>query len=227
MPKISDDYEYYIEKAHPIVFSGVSVDWGKYGEEYLIPPDAVSFLLHYQCFSAYGGRLLIGDPRVFSGILPLIFQRDPDFHHRDTIVIGHSAFGRLYCWSSSYGGIDINLINATIVCNGLIRPEIFKKRPDINFSSLIDSMDPDVFDEEDEGGVLLFKRAKKKLGSLDYGQCYGFSLALPLGGYRTLDKLERLSAPEHYSFLAQLQPFTLIDWGTTSDFGLREIRQIG
>ena len=114
-----------------------------------------------------------------------------------------------------------------MVCDGLIRPESFMKRPDINFSSLIDSMDPDVFDEEDECGVLLFKRAKKKLGALDYRECYGFSLASPLGGYRTLDKLEKFSAPEHYSFLAQLQPFTLIDWGTTSDFGLREIRQIG
>ncbi|MBC9245133.1 DUF1851 domain-containing protein [Paracoccus sp. 11-3] len=227
MSKISEDYEYYVEKSHPVVFPGDLVDWEKYGKEYLIPPDAVSFLMQYQCFSAYDGRLLVGDPGVFSGILPLIFQGDPDFHHRDTIVVGHSAFGRLYCWSSRYGGIDINLINATMACNGFIRPESFMKRPEINFSSLIDSMDPDVFDEEDEYGVLLFKRAKRKLGPLGYRECYGFRLALPMGGYRTLDKLEKLPAPEHYSFLAQLQPFTLIDWGTTSNFGLREIRQVG
>ena len=92
---------------------------------------------------------------------------------------------------------------------------------------MITVFDPDVLDVEDENGDLLFAKAQKSLGPLDYGQCYGFRLAPVLGGRRTLDKLERVSAPEHFSFLAQLQPFTLIDYGTTDDFGLRVLRQIG
>ena len=109
----------------------------------------------------------------------------------------------------------------------MVRPERFHRRPDIVFFSLLRNVDPDTFDIEDENGRLLFNRARKELGPLEYGQCYGFRLALPLGGYRALDKLEKLSAPEHFSFLAQLQVFRLIDWGTTDDFGLRVIRDIG
>lgn len=227
MPALSDDYKYYVDTAKPKRFSGIDIDWQGYGKTYKIPEDGISFLCKYPSFSAHGGRLLVGDPKIFSGVLPLIFGADPDFHHRDTIVIGHSAFGSLFCWSERFGTLRVNIFDSTIICNGLIRPERFKKRPDISFMFLLDTPDVDTLDIEDEKGDLLFSRAQKKLGPLGYGQCYAFRLAMPLGGYRTLDKLEKVSAPEHFSFLAQLQTFKLIDWGTTDDFGLRVIREVG
>lgn len=227
MPSLSDDYQYYVEQSQPRRFSGSGIDWKEYGRLYNIPEDSATFLFEYPSFSAYGGRLLIGDPTKFAGVLPLIFGADPDLHHRDTIAIGHSAFDQLLCWNKHFGAIEINLDRATIKCNGLVRPKEFRDRPDVSFMFLIDAGDPDTFDLDDEKGDPLFSRASKKLGPLEYGQCYGFRLALPLGGYRTLDKLEKLSAPEHFSFLAQLQTFKLIDWGTTDDFGLRVIRDIG
>ena len=97
MSKISADYEFFVEKAAPTLVEHGFVDWSMYGKLYSIPSDGVDFLREYPSFSAYGGRLLIGDPEIFSGILPLIFRGDPNFHHRDTIVVGHSAFATLFC----------------------------------------------------------------------------------------------------------------------------------
>ncbi|WP_299848056.1 T6SS immunity protein Tdi1 domain-containing protein [uncultured Paracoccus sp.] len=227
MVELSEDYEGYVEESRPKLLVGDIVDWSEYRIDYSIPSDSFHFLQAFPSFSAYEGRLLIGDPRIFSGILPLVFQADTELHHRDTIVVGHSAFSRLFCWNRKYGPILIDLISARVECSALVHPEQRNVLSNVDFELLISVRDVDVLDEEDEDGKLLFERANKKYGPLDYGQCYGFRLALPLGGYRTLDKLEKLSAPEHFSFLAQLQPFKLIDWGTTNDFGLRVIREIG
>jgi hypothetical protein len=227
MSPLNEDYAFFSDKMKPVCFPAEPPNWEAVGRQYNVPQDAVEFLTHHGSFSAYGGRLLFGDPKRFSGVLPLIFGADADFSHSDTIVIGYSAFGKLRCWHRHLDAVEIDLAASTVICRELVRPKGPTRGRDVSFHRLINFFDPDVLDVEDENGDLLFARAQKALGPLDYGQCYGFRLAPALGGRRTLDKLEKVSAPEHFSFLAQLQPFTLIDYGSTDDFGLRVIRQIG
>ena len=92
MSGLTDDYEYYVEQAKPHRFPGTDVDWEEYARLYDIPEDGLAFLREYPSFSAYGGRLLVGDPGKLAGVLPLIFGADPDLHHRDTIAIGYSSW---------------------------------------------------------------------------------------------------------------------------------------
>ncbi|WP_259779841.1 DUF1851 domain-containing protein [Aestuariispira ectoiniformans] len=77
------------------------------------------------------------------------------------------------------------------------------------------------YDEDDKP---LFARAKKKLGALEPGECYGFFPALAMGGAPKLENLKRVQALEHFLFLAQLQQFTLVDFLSRP---VREVRLIG
>jgi hypothetical protein len=50
----------------------------------------------------------------------------------------------------------------------------------------------------------LFQKARKKLGPIEYDECYGFEPAIALGGPGTLSTLRRVKLREHLSLLAQL-----------------------
>lgn len=192
-----------------------------------IPPGGQEFLRKHGAFSAYDGRLMSCFDGFMAGVLTLIFGGDDDFHHRDVTCVAYTAFGKLLCWSEKLRKIEIDLLRGTVECPALFNEKKRKADPEIFFESLLHALDIDILDEEDDDGKLLFERAQEKLGPLGYGQCFGFSLALPLGGYKNLDMIDKFSAPEYFSILAQLQTFTLIDWGTTQNFGLRTIREIG
>ncbi len=50
----------------------------------------------------------------------------------------------------------------------------------------------------------LFRKALKKLGALDYDECYAFEPALALGGPGTLETLRKVKLREQLSILSQL-----------------------
>jgi hypothetical protein len=50
----------------------------------------------------------------------------------------------------------------------------------------------------------LFRKSLKKLGALDFDECYGFEPAIALGGPGTLDTIRKVKLREHLSILAQL-----------------------
>ena len=74
----------------------------------------------------------------------------------------------------------------------------------------------------------MFDRCVKNLGPLEFGEVYGFVPSLGLTGFNTrsrvVENVRRLRALEHFSMIAQLQPFRLI-----RNFGPREetVRMIG
>jgi len=50
----------------------------------------------------------------------------------------------------------------------------------------------------------LYRKALKRLGPLEFDDCYGFEPAIALGGPGTLDTLRKVKLREHLSILAQL-----------------------
>jgi hypothetical protein len=58
--------------------------------------------------------------------------------------------------------------------------------------------------------MFFFESALCRLGLLNDTQMYGFVPALALGGQRDAEKLERVSAVEHMTFLAQLDELTIL-----------------
>ena len=68
--------------------------------------------------------------------------------------------------------------------------------------------------EDTPEAPLMFKRTRKALGELTLGEVYGFVPALEFGGVARLENVRRVSALEHFSFLAQLGPVQLFEYST-------------
>jgi hypothetical protein len=171
------------------------------------------------------GLYHVCNPHDFDGLLSQVFHADEDFSHKDCHVFGHSAFGGLHVWSEKYGIVDINLTSATLRCINLIDG---KKTEDPSLEAVFSlSLHADrkkslnIYDDNDKP---LFARARKRLGDLEPGECYGFFPALAMGGAPRLENLKRTKALEHFLFLAQLQQFTLMDYLSRP---IRAVRMIG
>ena len=189
-------------------------------------PDTLIELWKQQGFGTWGSGLYrMCNPHDFDGLLSQVFHADKDFSHQDCHVIGYSAFGHLSVWSERHWLTDINLLRSEVVSRRLIAPEK-KKNPDTPIVALLYDIEgkSDSLNVYDDNDKPLFARAKKKLGILEPGECYGFAPALAMGGAPNLENLSKMKANEHFLFLAQLQNFTLIDYLSRP---VRAVRQIG
>lgn len=163
-------------------------------------------------------------PSDFDGLLSQIFHADQDFSHKDCHVIAYSAFGELKVWSERHWFVNISLSTSMMDCTTLIDPQK-KRNPNTPvISRFFGVAKDDTLDAHDDAGKPLFARARKLLGDLEPGECYGFFPALAMGGAPTLKNLKRTPALPHFTFLAQLQPFTLMDYLARP---IKAVRQIG
>lgn len=119
-------------------------------------------------------------------------------------VIARSAFGELFLWGEKFGSV----ISVATLSSYAIAPHDLDKKPE-NFNSEIKcffaflNKAPRDFDG-------FFEDALHRLGPLDDTQMYGFFPALALGGQGHVEKLEKVSAVEHMTFLAQLDELTIL-----------------
>lgn len=164
------------------------------------------------------------NPHEFNGLLSQVFHADKDFSRKDCYVFAYSAFGELQVWSERHGIVHINLLKYFLDCSGLTKPQ---KKGDPNIAMVIslalheDALKSlNAYDDDDKP---LFTRARKRLGDLEPGECYGFFPALAMGGAPKLENIKRVKALEHFLFLAQLQQFKLVDYLAQPPRVIREI----
>ena len=171
------------------------------------------------------GLYRLCNPHDFDGLLSQVFHADKDFSHQDCYVIGYSAFGHLTVWSERHWLTDINLLRNEVVSRRLINPEK-KKNPNTPIVAFLYDINGKVgsLSALDDANKPLFARARKRLGDLEPGECYGFFPALAMGGAPDLKNLKRTKALEHFTFLAQLQDFTLMDYLARP---IKTVRKIG
>lgn len=131
----------------------------------------------------------------------LIWLVDPDFLKvsvrewlgatSKAIPFARSAFGHLYLWDDE-GAHMLDPQHGTIakIVNKIevVFDYVLCRKEYLN----------DVLDQK------LFKKARKKLGPLEFDECYGFEPAIAIGGPGTLDTLRKVKLREHLSILAQL-----------------------
>jgi hypothetical protein len=175
-------------------------------------------------FGAWSNGLFqICNPHDFDGLLSQIFHADQDFSHKDCHVFACTAFGVLHIWSERHGLVTVDCLNAIVDCPNLTRTDGKRFEDDIVISGdiMVRKESMDVYDDADKP---LFARARKRLGDLEPGECYGFFPALAMGGAPKLENLKRTPALPHFVFLAQLQQFTLMDYLSRP---IRAVRQIG
>lgn len=156
------------------------------------------------------GLFQLVDPDSMSPLLSDVFDDDAQLSPETVHIVGYSAFGQLMFWSETYGLGYVDLLNGLVYCRGVIEPtpltaDMFSY---IALSQLRASA-PNLAGTDDKP---LFKRAVRRFGALEPGECFGFFPALPLGGAQSLFNLRRVRALEHFSFVAQLASFVLVDF---------------
>lgn len=163
------------------------------------------------------------DPARYHSVLDLIFDDDPDFSSEDCLPYGYTAFGRLLVWSQRHQAVEIDLRYGWVTAPKLGEKD---RHPDdlVIAISTLSTLDRGATDMIDDNEQPLFDRAVENLGRLALGQVYGFFPALAVGGSVSIDKLKRVGALAHFSILAQLTSFALMDF---SSWPLRRVRDIG
>lgn len=189
----------------------------------VLPASFMAFLRKYGFGDYFNRRLQYCDPSEFSEILALVFGADPDFSHKDCVVVGYSAFGRLICWSQRHDHFEIDLVDLRLTSSKLaptafVLPPGLPKRerstdPDILARSLLPSKNK-TFEEFDFQGQPMFDRCVSTHGALERGECYGYFPATAMVGLdspsRRVENIKRVAAREHFAILAQLGTFHLM-----------------
>lgn len=149
-------------------------------------------------------------PDRYQELVNMILKGDPDFPPEECVLIGFSAFGKLLIWNNKNYYLSVSLYEKISYANCFSRdfPVLSKEKAISSGLMMIDSKAYD-YRERTEKASPLFKRALKKLGSLAYGECYGFIPALKLGGREILDELHKRPALPHFRMVAELGPIEL------------------
>jgi hypothetical protein len=207
---LTEDFHYELKKnGYPDKTAPFSDD-----ELNSLPPEFPALIIDF--YREYGrctlrkGLLQVCHPLDLRGVLALIFGADKDFNHNEFHAYAFSAFGDIYFWNSKVGGGEIYLLRGELTCIGITDNSKLGKYIENQFYTPF-SLDNEGHDIFDISSNALFKRAVKKLGPLEIGECYGFFPALALGGSPELEYLKRVSAPEHFAIVAQTMEFNLID----------------
>ena len=118
-------------------------------------------------------------------------------------LIARGAFGDLYFWGEKTGpSLSITSVFSRCVVHDF---EFTPEEMDVQLQGFLLSRNVDSNDVDD-----LFEKARKKLGTLNHDEMYGFVPALMLEGSASIRHIERLKATEHLillSQLAELEPY--------------------
>ncbi|WP_230531378.1 GAD-like domain-containing protein [Microvirga roseola] len=170
-----------------------------------------------------GGRFQFCDPARYHGVLDLVFGDDPDFSSEDCLPYGFTAFGAPLVWSRRHQALEINLPFGQVLA-----PDMGTDSPApddlVIATATLPALDHPACDLIAADGKPLFERTVAKCGPLALDEVYGFTPALAVGGRASLNNLRRVSAPEHFSILAQAGGFVLRD---ASSWPPRTVRDIG
>lgn len=188
-----------------------------------LPDSFMEFLRTFGFGDYFNRKLQYCDPAEFSPVLALVFGADPDFSHKDCFVIGHSAFGRLVCWSERHDHFEIDLVDMRLTSSKLaptqlVLPAHLANRerstdPNVLARSLLpyESKDYEEFDVLDQP---MFDRCCAMHGDLERAECYGYFPAIATVGLnsptRRAENIKRVAALEHFAILAQLGTFHLM-----------------
>lgn len=221
-PILEIDYK-DIQEEFGALPQGESINHAELEESRSILPDHwVKTLNGHGRFSYRSGLVHVCGPNDLKSILSLVFKADKNFSHTNCIGVSYSAFGEIFFWHKDLGDGTIDLINGIITVDALTDPSCTEKIDRLILTSI-----DQIFENYDKDGKPLFSRARKKLGELKWGEVYGFTPAIALGGERILENLKVQPAIAHFAMLAQLQPFYLLDIrGPNPDQQVR-VREIG
>lgn len=176
----------------------------------IFPKFLIDFYQEYGRCSMLDGRIQVCHPDDFSGVVALIFAADPVFNHKEFHAFSYSAFGTINLWNKELGCCWVYLLEGEVICRTLTKQDQIVQNLESTIYTPFE-ISKELYDVYDVNNKQLFKRAVKKCGPLEIGECYGFVPALALGGVADIDHVKRMNAAAHFSIVAQTMNFNLVD----------------
>jgi hypothetical protein len=178
-----------------------------------LPPTLIDFLTECGIGMWLDGKFQFCHPADYRAVVRLVLKDDAQFKPDRTHLFGYTAFGEIWLWNEDCQELLIKLpvlwAAAPVTGAGWSPSD-----PDqVMFARLSGLAQNPSADWRDEAGAFLFDRARRTVGDLELGECYGFVPALELGGEAQLGSIRRVKALEHFSLLAQAGPVQLFDYG--------------
>ena len=170
-----------------------------------LPDDLIRFLARQGAGMWKQGKFQFCLPEKFASVCQRIFADDSRLRPEETHIVGFSAFGELLAWNEKFERVLVALPSLELRVPAIEDPEALGSchlaTPLFRLAAREGAFN---FIEDTDEADYLFDRARKRLGQLELGQCYGFVPALGLGGRARLENLERLDALARFSMLADL-----------------------
>ncbi len=168
------------------------------------------------------GSLWFTDPDEYAELMEVLLDGKTSFRPEECIVFARSAFGHLHVWCERVGTFYISVPELKLNI-GSPSPLMLAGKRELKVSAHLLALqrfeDPSL-DIVDDNAKFLLKRTQKKLGPVAVDECYGFFPALPLGGSRRLDHLQKVKQNEHLMMVAQMDSLRVFD---VSQFPPRQI----
>jgi hypothetical protein len=159
------------------------------------------------------GKFQFCNPLDFQEVVSNLLKNDREFDVQNAHVFGYTAFGELFIWHERVRRLQVRLAELTAVADATSPSPLPPERSIATSLIVLEDASTDLR-EDSEDAPLLFSKARRSLGSLAIGECYGFFPALALGGSALLKNLKKVRALEHFALLSSLGPVKLLDYST-------------
>ena len=223
---ISQDFDFLIEEFGPPVDPVFVPEQRLVEMEGRLPHLFLEFWRQFGVGSWHHGIFRFCLPEDFQSVVDEVFTGDSEIKAQDCCAYGYSGFSELQIWHRTLGWMKLDLVYKTLTAdftgdaeslavNGRLGPDR------VIAASLFSIVERS--DLRDGKGKPLFERARKALGDLQPGECYGFVPAIGLGGTNELEYLRRVRAQEHFAIITGLAPFKLIKFDGAQEIVVRRI----
>ena len=151
-----------------------------------LPVEVIDFWKEYGFGTFYNGYLKVINPNDYMELLEKSY-----YMGNDSIPIFATGFGDLITWEEKefVGIVKYRYGDSNIICAGF---EFF-------FKNLTDG-----YYDKKHLSIQKYKAAVKKLGSLEYDECYGYVPLLGLGGKEAVNNLKKVKMREHIALIFEM-----------------------
>jgi hypothetical protein len=220
---LSSDFQYLVQKFGPPA-KAMDLDPGTeaYCRQHL-PSTIVDFFKEFGIGVWLDGKFQFCSPLAFRQVVSNLLDGDREFDPSRAHVFGYTAFGELFIWHERMRRLQVRLPELTALADSTSPSPLPPERSIATSLIVLDDASSDLREDSD-GAPLLFAKARRQLGALQLGECYGFFPALALGGKAALENIRKVHAVEHFALLSSLGPVKLLDYKSGQRLIVRMLR---
>lgn len=152
----------------------------------MLPAEFISFWREYGFGTFYNGYLKSINPKDYKDILEQSY-----FQGGVAVPVFATAFGDLIVWEKNQfiGIVKYRYGENDIISDGA----------DFFFDDLLDGEFDNIF-----FSIKKYLEASKKIGKLEYDECFGYVPLLLLGGKETVDHIKKVKIREHITLISEM-----------------------